>query len=393
VPSVDDDAIKLRAVDETDEVGNGNGDSDAHGLDEPLSAETALDAEDVHIERMPRKKRKVDSDDGEGEVKVISDTTALDEIIDGLELEDGAAGDVMIEDDFVDESGVTPIVIDAEPLPEALAELADSDEESVEEVEGPVEDLPASAELYRSQKASKLRLGDILKHMGLVTEAQIEKAMGRQKETRKRLGQILVEDGVVNELDLSKALATKFGVPFLDLTSTRIDAAAGNMIPEKVARKYGAVPVRFLDDNSLLVAMVDPANIFALDDLKILTGYDVQAAIASEEDVFGAISRMHRVSDSVSENAEEKAARLDDEADITDIREATEEAPIVKLVNSVIAHVSRSWPSSTSPSAVSPRMGAWVSSSAASRSTCAWRRCRRSTARRSSCAFSTSPTS
>ncbi len=326
MPSADDDAIKIRAIDEIDGAGNG------HGRDEPTSVEAALDGEDVHIERMPGKKGIRDADGDEDELQIISDTAALDEIIDGLEMEDGAGGDLTIEDDATDDPVAAVIVIEDEPAPAAPAELAAAEGSG----DGGGE-LSASAEMYRSQKASKLRLGDILKDVGLVTEAQIDQAMARQKETRKRLGQILVEDGVVNELDLSKALATKFGVPFLDLTSTRIDAAAGNMIPEKVARKYGAVPVRFLDDNSLLVAMVDPANIFALDDLRILTGYEIQPAIASEEDVFGAISRMHRVSDSVSENAEEKAARLEEETDVADIREATEEAPIVKLVNSVIA--------------------------------------------------------
>jgi len=328
VPSADDDAIQIRAIDEIDGAGNGDG----HVPDEPTSVEAARDGEDVHIERMPRKKGKRDADGDEDELEIISDTAALDEIIDGLEMEDGAVGDLTIEDDATDDPVAGVIVIGDEPAPVAPAEPAAAEGSG----DGGGE-LSASAEMYRSQKASKLRLGDILKEVGLVTEAQIDKAMARQKETRKRLGQILVEDGVVNELDLSKALATKFGVPFLDLTSTRIDAAAGNMIPEKVARKYGAVPVRFLDDNSLLVAMVDPANIFALDDLRILTGYEIHPAIASEEDVFGAISRMHRVSDSVSENAEEKAARLEEETDVADIREATEEAPIVKLVNSVIA--------------------------------------------------------
>ena len=328
MPSADDDAIQIRAIDEIDGAGNGDG----HVPDEPTSVEAARDGEDVHIERMPRKKSKRDADGDEDELEIISDTAALDEIIDGLEMEDGAVGDLTIEDDATDDPVAVVIVIGDEPAPVAPAEPAAAEGSG----DGGGE-LSASAEMYRSQKASKLRLGDILKEVGLVTEAQIDKAMARQKETRKRLGQILVEDGVVNELDLSKALATKFGVPFLDLTSTRIDAAAGNMIPEKVARKYGAVPVRFLDDNSLLVAMVDPANIFALDDLRILTGYEIHPAIASEEDVFGAISRMHRVSDSVSENAEEKAARLEEETDVADIREATEEAPIVKLVNSVIA--------------------------------------------------------
>lgn len=328
MPSADDDAIQIRAIDEIDGAGNGDG----HGPDEPTSVEAARDGEDVHIERMPGKKGKRDADGDEDELQIISDTAALDEIIDGLEMEDGAVGDLTIEDDATDDPVAAVIVIGDAPAPAPPAEPVAAEGSG----DGGGE-LSASAEMYRSQKASKLRLGDILKEVGLVTEAQIDQAMARQKETRKRLGQILVEDGVVNELDLSKALATKFGVPFLDLTSTRIDAAAGNMIPEKVARKYGAVPVRFLDDNSLLVAMVDPANIFALDDLRILTGYEIHPAIASEEDVFGAISRMHRVSDSVSENAEEKAARLEEETDVADIREATEEAPIVKLVNSVIA--------------------------------------------------------
>ena len=81
--------------------------------------------------------------------------------------------------------------------------------------------------------------------------------------------------------------------------------------------------------------MVDPQNLLALEDLRIMTGYDIQAAIASEEDVFGAIAKLNRMEGSVAENDEEKLADADDS--VADIRESTEEAPIVKLVNSVIA--------------------------------------------------------
>jgi type IV pilus assembly protein PilB len=190
---------------------------------------------------------------------------------------------------------------------------------------------------YRRQKASKLRLGDILKEMGLVTEEQIENAISRQHETHKRLGQLLVEDGVVTHLDLTKALAQKFGVSFLDLTSTSLDGAASGYIDEKLARRYGAAPIRFLDDNTLLVAMADPQNLQVLQDLEIITGFAIQPAIASEEDIFGAIAKIYRDRPEVGESDEENAALTEGEGEITDIRDATEEAPIVKLVNSVIA--------------------------------------------------------
>ena len=95
------------------------------------------------------------------------------------------------------------------------------------------------------------------------------------------------------------------------------------------------MPVRFLDDNTLLVAMVDPQNLPAQEDLAIITGFPIQPAIASEEDVFDAIARIYREKAEIGENADEAGAEPDDS--IADIRDATEEAPIVKLVNSVIA--------------------------------------------------------
>jgi type IV pilus assembly protein PilB len=188
-----------------------------------------------------------------------------------------------------------------------------------------------------SQRASKLRLGDILKDMGLATEEQIASALSRQKQTRKRLGQLLLDDGVLTELDLAKALAAKFGVSFLDLSSTPIEPAAAGYIDEKLARRYGAAPVRFLDDNTLLVAMVDPQNLLALQDLEIITGFAIQPAIASEEDIYGAIANTYRDRPDIDESAAEDAAFEEAAGELGDIREATDEAPIIKLVNSVIA--------------------------------------------------------
>ena len=191
--------------------------------------------------------------------------------------------------------------------------------------------------MVRSQRASKLRLGDILKDMGLVSEAQIAVALSRQKQTHKRLGQLLIDDGVLTELDLAKALAAKFGVSFLDLSDTPLEPAAAGYIDEKLARRYGAAPIRFLNDTTLLVAMVDPQNLMALQDLEIITGFTIQPAIASEEDIYGAIAKIYRDRPDVDESAAEDAAFEEAEGGMTNIREATDEAPIIKLVNSVIA--------------------------------------------------------
>ena len=189
----------------------------------------------------------------------------------------------------------------------------------------------------RSQRASKLRVGDILKEMGLATEAQITTALARQKETHQRIGQILIESGVVSQLDLTRALAAKFGVRFLDLTDTVLEPAAAGAFDEKLARRYGAAPIRYLDDNTLLVAMVDPQNLLALQDLEIITGYSIRTAIASEEDIYGAIAKIYRNRPEVGVDESEEAALYDGALDVADIREMTDEAPIVKLVNSVIA--------------------------------------------------------
>ncbi len=211
---------------------------------------------------------------------------------------------------------------------------SDASDAVQEEVRG-VTTEDALEGFIRTQRASKLRLGDILKEMGLATEEQIVAALARQKETRQRIGQILIDSGAVSELDLTRALAAKFGVRFLDLSETPLDPAAGGTIGEKLARRYGAAPIRYVDDNTLLVAMVDPQNLLALQDLEIITGYSIQAAIASEEDVYGAIATIYR--DRPEVGLEDKEAGLDDGLDLADIREATDEAPIVRLVNSVIA--------------------------------------------------------
>jgi len=209
----------------------------------------------------------------------------------------------------------------------------------------PLDGIPAAAgagkrgtnggDPRRRVRASKLRIGDIVREMGLATDEQVERAAERARETRQRLGQVLVETGVVSQLDLSRALASKFGVDYIDLSEVPIDAAAAAMLPERLARRHMAIPVKFVNEQTLLVAIADPSNVIALDDLRYMTGCDIQPAIASEEDIITAISRLSRLDDAVPDDM---LSRLQaDEAVEVDIRDATESAPIIKLVNSVIA--------------------------------------------------------
>jgi len=209
----------------------------------------------------------------------------------------------------------------------------DEDEPALEAGGARREEL--TLDMFTGHKPSKLRLGEIIVEMGLATKEQVEAAMALQAETRKRVGQLLLEQGTISLLDLTKALATKFGVPFVDLTQQYVDPSAAHLIEDKLARRYSAIPVRFVEDK-LLVAMADPQNLFALDDLEIITGYGIIAAIASEEDIFKAISQAYRERD-VGENAEERALAAEMDEPVADIRDATEEAPVVKLVNNVIA--------------------------------------------------------
>jgi type IV pilus assembly protein PilB len=272
------------------------------------------------------------SENGGGELEPIL-TPGVDSIDDALAPDDTDMVDVLLSED--DEAVLQSALAKPDESEDEAPAGSDDATSAALAATGPAE--PVEPEILRAQKASKQRLGDILKEMGLATEDQIANALGRQGESRKRLGQLLVEDGVISALDLSKALARRFGVSFLDLSTVTFDGAAAGYIDEKLARRYGAAPIKFLDDTTMLIAMSDPQNLMALEDLRIITGFDIQPAIASEEDIFGAIAKIYREKAEVGENLDDVAHAELDEESVTDIRDATEEAPIVKLVNSVIA--------------------------------------------------------
>ena len=179
------------------------------------------------------------------------------------------------------------------------------------------------------------QLGDILLEGGHLTPEQLAQAVEQQRTLGRSLGRVLVELGMLTEAQLVSALATQIGLKFVDLSEYAVDGSAVARVPEPVCRRHTALPIGY-EDGKLVVAMADPANVFALDDIRSMTKLEVRPVVATKSDVLAAINRYHR-----------GAAELDDltlamdaggaaEDDLSSIKEIVEDAPIVKFVNLLI---------------------------------------------------------
>ncbi|MBC7374216.1 MAG: Flp pilus assembly complex ATPase component TadA, partial [Frankiales bacterium] len=178
------------------------------------------------------------------------------------------------------------------------------------------------------------QLGDILLEGGHVTREQLANAVEEQRRVGRRLGRVLVELGVLSEGQLVAALATQIGLKFVDLSDYPVDGSAVSRVPATVCRRHNALPIGY-DDGKLIVAMADPANVFAIDDMRSMTGMDVKPVVATKADVVAAINRYHRGDDEMDELT--SAIDVSDEDDdLSSVKEITEEAPIVKFVNLLI---------------------------------------------------------
>ncbi|TWJ18754.1 type IV-A pilus assembly ATPase PilB [Geobacter argillaceus] len=187
------------------------------------------------------------------------------------------------------------------------------------------------------------RLGEILVANNLITRDQLNSALVEQKESggQLRLGTILIKNGHLTEQDLTTFLSKQYGVPSINLAEVEIDLAVIKIIPGDVVQKYQVVPVNRAG-STLVIAMSDPSNIFAIDDIKFMTGYNVEVAVASESSIKGAIDKYYDQSaslDEVMSNLEMEDLEVvgeEDEVDVSSLERATEDAPVVKLVNLIL---------------------------------------------------------
>jgi len=178
-------------------------------------------------------------------------------------------------------------------------------------------------------------LADVLLEEGLITEEQLERAQVEQERKGRSLGRVLIELGLVKENDLVAALARQVGLEFVDLSDHKIDPSATALVSDQVARRYRALPIGF-DDSRLVVAMSDPSNVFALDDIRTITGLEVKPVVATAADIDSAIRKYGQFDQSVEDITSEAASAAGEPTDIDKIEAAIEDAPIVKLVNLLI---------------------------------------------------------
>ena len=181
------------------------------------------------------------------------------------------------------------------------------------------------------------RLGDVAVELGFVDRELMEQVMAKEREARVPMGALLVESGIIDTTRLARMLAERNSLDYVDLNEFQVDQGAANLVDATEARRCRAIPIAFLDDQVLLVATADPSNVLGADDIAILTGYEVRRAIATPEGIEALISRLSKLSGSVKELEDEDSDAEDDRRELLDLRASAEDAPVVKLVHSVIA--------------------------------------------------------
>ena len=173
------------------------------------------------------------------------------------------------------------------------------------------------------------------------TAEALDQALAEQEESGLRLGELLIERGLVTRAAVARALAEQHSLEFVDLGVTPIDPEAIALLPSSLARRYGAVPIRFLEDGALLVAVSDPTNVVHADDLRLALGVPIRVGVAAADAVTAAITRADAAGDRARRRLRRRprgAPRGGDAANVVDLQEAAASAPAIRQVNKLIRH-------------------------------------------------------
>jgi type IV pilus assembly protein PilB len=204
----------------------------------------------------------------------------------------------------------------------------------------------------KTERRVSRRLGDLLVAEGLITQERLQKALAEQKGTSEKLGSILVRLSFLGEDQLTEFLSRQYGIPSITLSQLDIDPDVLKLVPAQLAKKYEIVPVA-REGNALTLAMADPTNVFALDDVTFMTNLQVSPVVASQNAIRKAIERSYEAQSSdlaevITELEGEigEVEVLDDEeaggkVDVFELKESADEAPVVKLVNMILVDAIR----------------------------------------------------
>ena len=192
-----------------------------------------------------------------------------------------------------------------------------------------------------------VRLGEILLKENLITQDQLQKALEFQRSNGGKLGSCLTKMGFITDDDITGVLSRQYGVPSINLKYYEIDPNVIRLIPQDTAQRYQVIPLSRVG-SVLTIAMTDPTNVFAMDDVKFMTGFNVEPVVASESAIADAISRFYGststngeelsnlMKDLADEDQELELAADESELDTAMLEKAAEEAPIIKLVNLIL---------------------------------------------------------
>jgi type IV pilus assembly protein PilB len=191
------------------------------------------------------------------------------------------------------------------------------------------------------------RLGEILVKESLITSDQLKQAVEHQKKNGGRLGTALMKLGFVRDDEITQVLSRQYGVPSINLKYYEVEPSVIKLIPQETALRYQVVPLSRVGA-TLTIAMTDPTNVFAMDDIKFMTGFNVEPVVASETDIndaihkfYGDVNTVEELSKVMKDLSMEEAADLElaseeAEMDAASLERAAEEAPIIKLVNLIM---------------------------------------------------------
>jgi type IV pilus assembly protein PilB len=177
---------------------------------------------------------------------------------------------------------------------------------------------------------------DAIVDLGFASREQVEQAIEQSRTAGRAPEAILLEQSAINAEQLSRATAERYGLDYIDLSIFTVDMAAANLISVKSARRHQALPVAFIDKGTLLLAMADPANVLAVDDVQMATGLNCRVAVAPAQDIDALVGKLSTLQSTVTETTLEEQSEEEEAAEITDLHASAEDAPVVKLVNSIL---------------------------------------------------------
>ena len=180
---------------------------------------------------------------------------------------------------------------------------------------------------------SRRMLGEVIVELGFAPRTDVEEAVRSARAGGRPTGQVLIDSGLISQAQLARALGERLGIDFVDLSIFEVDMGAVNLLLPENVRRYSAVPVGFMPDGALIVAMADPTNVMTIDEISMITGLEVRPAVAAEADILALINRLTDLDAAVQDIAEAEEEIKPD----LELRESSEAAPAIKLVHAIIA--------------------------------------------------------